>query len=85
MRVVASKRFVSELEKIGLGNAKLAQKVTVKLKLLSQNPAHPSLRTHKLTGSGNYSISIDMSIRVLLQIEGDTIYLSRIGKHEDIY
>lgn len=85
MRIIASKRFISELEKIGEGNTKLADKVSKKLKLLSQDFRHPSLRLHKLSGSNNYSASVDMSIRIIFQIDGEMIYLSRIGKHEEVY
>lgn len=46
---------------------------------------HPSLRWHKLEGSRYYSISVDMSVRIIVAIDEDEIYLLRIGKHEEVY
>lgn len=57
--------------------------------LLAKNPAHPSLRLHKLKGglSDFYSVSINMKYRIILDflVQGDQILLIDIGSHGEIY
>ncbi|MFP4374661.1 MAG: type II toxin-antitoxin system YafQ family toxin [Spirochaetaceae bacterium] len=57
--------------------------------LLEQNPAHPSLGLHKLSGKldGLYSVSINRSYRISLEftIDGDTIIPVDVGTHDEIY
>ncbi len=59
------------------------------LELLELNPAHPSLRLHKLKGKYNdlYSVSINMSYRITLifLILDDKIVPVDIGAHSEIY
>lgn len=57
------------------------------LKLLELNPAHPSLRLHKLGGVHTYSISINLSYRIKLEflIEGDVVILLYVGSHDEVY
>lgn len=59
------------------------------LKLLSLNPAHPSLRLHKLKGklAKLHSVSINMSYRITIHfiIKDDVIIPVDVGKHEEVY
>ena len=59
------------------------------LELLTLNPQHPSLRLHGLKGSlsGLYSVSINMSYRIVLDfiIQDGDILLVDIGSHDDVY
>jgi len=59
------------------------------LKLLELDPYHPSLRTHKLEGrlQGLHSVSINMSYRIVLDIEihNEDIILINIGNHDQVY
>ena len=59
------------------------------LMLLEQNPTHPSLGLHRLSGKleGLYSVSINRSFRISLEftIEGDTIVPVDVGTHDEIY
>jgi addiction module RelE/StbE family toxin len=59
------------------------------LKLLELDPYHPSLRTHKLEGrlQGLHSVSINMSYRIVLEIEihNEEIILINIGNHDQVY
>jgi len=63
---------------------RLEKKFYVKLKLFIQNPFHPSLRMHKLSGKLLWyrSISIDKSVRVIFDVEenGDILF-KVIGNH----
>ena len=59
------------------------------LQLVELNIHHPSLRLHKLTGrlSGLYSVSINMSYRITLEliIQDNDIIPIDIGSHEKVY
>jgi len=58
-----------------------------KIDLLAENPDHPSLRTEKLykgTKKRTRASSINMDIRLIWELENDTIKLLDVGKH-DIY
>jgi len=59
------------------------------LKLLMQNPFHPSLRLHALRGdlSGLHSASITMQYRITLELEirEQEIILVNVGSHDEIY
>ena len=56
-----------ELEKIQQKDRKLANRIEKQIALFEENPKHPSLRTHKLSGTMDnmWSISITMSIRMV--------------------
>jgi toxin HigB-1 len=79
------KRSVKFLRKHG--NIINQYKKTVKL--LTLNPFHNSLRTHKLKGSLSdcYSISINMNYRIIiyLKIIDNQIVLIDIGSHDEVY
>ncbi len=59
------------------------------LALLENNPHHPSLRLHALSGrqSGLHSVSINLSYRITLElrISGQTIIPINVGDHDDVY
>ena len=58
------------------------------LRLLEINPAHPSLRLHKLKGrfAGKYSASVTSSYRIILTfvVTEKGIVLLDIGAHDDV-
>ena len=55
-----------------------------KLKLLSNNPSHPSLRVKRIQGSdGLFECSVNMDIRIIWYYEGDhMIILVDVGRHD---
>ena len=58
------------------------------LKLLQDNPFHPSLKSHHLKGrhKGMSSVSINKSYRVThISIKNEDIILIDVGKHEAVY
>jgi mRNA-degrading endonuclease YafQ of YafQ-DinJ toxin-antitoxin module len=63
----------------------MAAQVTKTLVLLGVNLLYPSLRLHKLSGTQNYSVSVNMSIRIIFHKDQDYLYLLRIGTHEEVY
>ncbi|MBI4065484.1 plasmid stabilization protein [Candidatus Gottesmanbacteria bacterium] len=85
MNLVPSQRFYRDLGKLEKKNERLQKAIGKTMGLLQDNPNHPSLRLHKLSGQSVYSISVTMSIRMLIAFRGDDIHLLRIGTHEDVY
>ncbi len=85
MIIIPSKRFVGEAKKLFKKDSKYKVKLEKTLSLLQTNCKHPSLRLHKLSGTENYSVSIDLSIRIILHFEGENIFLLRIGTHDEVY
>lgn len=85
MRYILSKKFVKNLSKLKAINPEYEHKVGKALKNFAHDPGISSLRLHKISASEDYSISVDMSIRIIIFREGDKTYLLDIGKHEDVY
>ncbi len=54
------------------------------LEMLLKNPHYPSLRHKKIQGSDLWEFSITMKYRALYAVEGNTIIIARVGKHEDV-
>lgn len=76
------------LRKIKQKDIKLSLRIEKQLALFIENPKHPSLRTHKLSGKINnmWSISITMNIRmVYVKIDEDTMVFVKIGTHDEVY
>mgnify|MGYP001568703807 CR=1 FL=1 len=77
-----------ELEKIQQKDKKLADRIEKQIALFEENPKHPSLRTHKLSGTMDnmWSISITSSIRMayVLLNESSVIFV-KIGTHDEVY
>jgi mRNA-degrading endonuclease YafQ of YafQ-DinJ toxin-antitoxin module len=76
-----SKAFEKDLKKLS-GNEQRA--VAGKLKILVQNPFHPSLRTKKVKQLNDvFECSVNMDIRILWMHKGDRlILLLDIGHHD---
>lgn len=59
------------------------------LRLLQENPFHPSLRLHKLQGqlSEYHSVSATLSYQMVIEfvIQDEQIIPIDIGTHEDVY
>ncbi len=67
----------------------LKQRYKKTLKLLMENPYHPSLRLHKLKGNlkDYYLVSITMNYRILVDfvVIENRIILLDIGSHGEVY
>lgn len=88
MNVSLSPRLEQEILKITSKDAKLLVEIQKQLKFFKQNPKHPSLRTHKLSGNlkDSYSISITKSLRMIYTKNPDgSIYFFKLGTHEEVY
>lgn len=85
MNLIVSSRFHKDLAKLARKNTNLKKQISKTLELLLNSPSYPSLRLHKLSNHGDYSISVNMSIRIIFRQCGTNIYLLRIGSHEEVY
>lgn len=74
-----------EARKLSKRDKQLAKQLSKTLKILGNDIDHPSLRLHKLSGVNNWSASVNKSIRIILSIAEDEIYLLEIGTHEEVY
>lgn len=83
-QVFFSERFKKDYRKLLKKNPQIKLKVAKQIKTLSGNPTHKSLRVHKIS-ENIWSLSVDMSIRILFYIRGNIIFCTRIGTHDDVY
>ncbi len=58
-----------------------------KIQLLRKDLRHPSLRLKKMKGDagqrGIYRMRVSRSLRITFRIKGDTIFLRRVGGHDE--
>ena len=85
MNLIPSLRFHRDLGKLEKKNERLKKAIAKTMSRLQDNPSHPSLRLHKVSGRAVYSISVTMSIRMIIAFRGDDVHLLRIGTHEEVY
>lgn len=82
-----SPAVLKKLQETQKTNIKLSNKIQKQLRLFQENPYHPSLRLHKITREvkNAWSISIDMSLRMLYTETAEDFYFFEIGSHEEAY
>lgn len=88
MRVKLSREILLKIQVINKRDKKLSRKIEKQLALFEENPKHPSLRKHKLSGDLDnlWSISITLSIRMVYKlIDTETAYFTKIGTHKEVY
>ncbi|MEW6875541.1 type II toxin-antitoxin system RelE/ParE family toxin [Trueperella pyogenes] len=79
-QLVLERRFVKNYKKLSKIERKL---VDTKLRILADNPWHPSLRTKKIRSTDEFECSVNMDIRIAFFFEGNTIViLLDIGHHD---
>lgn len=73
-------KFIRQLKKLP---SDVQSKVKEKLKILQEDPSHPSLRTKRHSSSGYFESSINMNYRILWDYEGESIILLiMVGEHD---
>jgi addiction module RelE/StbE family toxin len=79
--ITFSKAFQKNYKKLTKQEQDMLKK---KIKILSENPMHPSLRTKRVQGTKDvFEFSINMSLRVLWKYEdGRIILLLDVGTHK---
>jgi len=87
--IIYTASYLRRVKKFIKKHPKLISQYEKTLKLLELNPAHPSLRLHKLSGklSELFSVSINISYRISIYflIEEDKIIPVDIGSHDEVY
>lgn len=78
-QVIRTASFVEQFSELD----KKAQKQILKtLRLLGENPKHPSLRVHRIRGTPFREAYASVSVRVIFQRMGDTLVLLACGYHD---
>jgi len=84
-----SQKYEKKISMFFMRHSELKSRYIKIIRILQINPSHPSLRLHKLKGKKSefYSISLDMSYRVILDfiIQDKIITLVDIGSHDEVY
>ena len=80
-----SDSFRKEYLKITSNNTVLAKRTLKTLEFLASDARHPSLRFHKVRGNDTFSISVTMKIRIIIQIDDDSVFLLSIRPHDSAY
>lgn len=85
MKLTYSNHFKKRLKKNLSKNPKLLAKVSKQLKLLRQDIAYPSLKTHKLQGkrTDEYAIWIAGDIRITFVVRESLYLLTDILTHDE--
>ena len=80
MKLFFSERFKKDYK---LFSGDIKQLINSKLKIFSENPLHPSLRTKKIKGKEDiFETSISMNIRMTWNYYQGKILLRAIGEHD---
>ena len=88
IELVWDEGFVRAVKKWQKKHPELIERFEERLRLFSQQPFHPSLKTHGLSGSlKNYSaFSITYEYRLVFRfITDNQALLIAIGTHDDVY
>lgn len=87
MNIQFSEEVGREFEKIKRKNKQLFRQIEKQIILFQNNPRHPLLRLHKLSGDldGIWSISISKNIHMTYIQEENIAYFIDIGTHSEIY
>lgn len=87
MKILISKYAQKKYKKYRKTDSKLSQKLDTAIDKLKNNPSHPSLRLHKLSGnkSEQWSISATSDIRIIFQYVGEGVLIVDLGTHDEVY
>lgn len=88
MKILTDKDFLKNYNKRISPHKNLTTKFNLRLKLFTNDPNHPLLKTHRLVGKkqGLFSFSITGDIRVVFKyINNKDILLIDIGSHNQVY
>lgn len=83
-KISRNDKFIKELQKLVGKGVLTIEQVEKFLRLIEENPRHPSLRIKKVQETADiFEASVNMSVRVSFQyIKPDTVYLRNIGEHD---
>ncbi len=88
-QLITPDSYLRKAQKFLKSHPELFKSYEKTLRLLVENPYHPSLRLHKLEGKLQdlYSVSINLSYRITCEfmIQDQQIILVNIGSHDAVY
>lgn len=87
MYLKLSQEVDRKLRKLKQKDVRLFRQTERQLVLFIENPQHPSLRIHKLSGEfkNMWSLSINKSIRMIYILDADEAFFIKIGTHDQVY
>ncbi len=88
IEIVWDKRFVKNMKKWRKKHPELMGRFEKTLALFSDNPFHPSLKTHSMTGNlqDYWAFSITYEYRLLFRfLSEEKVLLIDIGSHDEVY
>jgi mRNA interferase RelE/StbE len=80
-RIIRTPTFKAAFERLHTGIRKVVEE---KIRLLAENPAHPSLQVHRLRRARAQNVwicYISINKRLLYQYKGHALYLWDVGEH----
>ena len=80
--------FKRAYKKSTKANPNLKDKIAKALEIFVNDPFHPSLRTHKLSGrlEGLWAFVVEHDCRVVVRFLGEgNVLLIDVGKHDEVY
>ena len=81
-KITYTKRFEKHLKKLSQIEK---NQIKTKVKILSENSYHPSLRTKRIQGTeGLFECSVNMDIRIIWYYEGSELIMLLDVDHHDI-
>lgn len=88
IELILNESFLRILKKWRKKHPELVNRFQQKLTLFTDEPFHPSLKTHSLSGNlaGYWAISINYEHRLIFKFLSDTkALLIDLGTHDDVY
>ncbi len=81
MKVTRTARFKKAWQELTQEEKELGRKA---LRNLATDLGYPALRVKKMQGTGHiWEARVSRSLRVTFQLEGDTLVLCNIGRHDE--
>lgn len=86
MKIALTEKFLEDTARLSASLERKCRELLSSLRQIDarelQDQALPGWRLHKLKSSPFVSMSLDMNYRVLCKIEGDTVFMHRVVKHD---
>jgi addiction module RelE/StbE family toxin len=88
-KLIYTDSYINKAKRFVKKHPELISQYEKTLKILENDPHHPSLRLHRLKGKlkDMHSISINISYRITLEfyLKDKAIVLVNVGHHDEVY
>ncbi len=88
MTIRYSREFERNLRKLKKANSSKLKLVLKKIRYFSENPNHPSLRFHRLSGGLKeyFSFSVGANFRIIFSWKSEEeVLFYKLGTHDEVY